>query len=144
MNNTASKYYKAALTTAMRYGWPALALFITHEICGHVIHAYARWPAIDMPLHFFGGVSIAVLVSGAVTVLTERQLIRKPEILIHITLVFALTCTAALFWEFAEWTADHTISSNCQLGRDDTMLDLFLGAVGGGIYSLFLIFGSSE
>ncbi len=70
-----------------------------------------------------------------VAVLAERGLIQKPDALIHITLILALACTAAVFWEFAEWIADHTIGTTCQLSLEDTMLDLFMGFVGGAVYA---------
>ncbi len=119
-----------------RYGWFPLAVFLAHELCAHVLHAYARWPSIDIPLHFFGGLAIAYFTGGVLRVAAARGLVRAPDPILRVLLLFALACTAAVFWEFAEWLADRTIGTACQLGLDDTLLDLFMGLLGGFAYLL--------
>jgi len=54
-------------------------------------------------------------------------------------LIFGLVCSAAIFWEFAEWIADYTIGTSCQVGLDDTILDMFCGVIGGLAFILGLI-----
>ena len=117
-------------------GWLPIAVFLLHEICAHVVDAYHVWPPIDIPLHLLGGFAIAFFVSSAIQVFAERGLIEKPNAFLHLVLVFALACTAAVFWELAEWTADHTIGTTCQIGLDDTILDLLMGVVGGAAFTI--------
>jgi len=47
-------------------------------------------------------------------------------------LIFALTGTATVFWEFAEFFSDQLFATHAQLGLGDTLLDMALG-IGGGI-----------
>lgn len=84
-------------------------------------------------MHFLGGLAIAYFVSGSLRVFGGSGLIRPPDLAVHLLLVFGLTCAAAVFWEFAEWTADHTLGTQCQLGIDDTLGDMFTGVVGGSV-----------
>jgi hypothetical protein len=127
------------VSTIRRVGWLPIAVFLAHEICAHVIDAYRIWPSVDIPLHLLGGFAIAYFSSGAVRVFAERGLIREPDPLVHVMLVLALACTAAVFWEFAEWTADRAIGTGSQLGLDDTMLDLLMGVLGGATFALALL-----
>ena len=135
MNSTANAYFKASWATIRRIGWLPFTVFLLHEICAHVVDAYARWPSVDIPLHLLGGFAIAFFVSGAITAFSDHGVIVKPDPLVHIAIVFSAACTAAVFWEFAEWTADHTLGSTCQIGLGDTMLDLLMGVVGAAAFS---------
>jgi hypothetical protein len=139
MNKTAQSYLDASLKTIRRVGWLPFAVLLAHEICAHVVDGYRLWPSVDIPFHFFGGLAVAFFVSGAIRIFSEHHLIREPDPLIHIAVAFALACTAAVFWEFAEWIADHTIGSTCQVGLDDTILDLLMGAVGGAVCTLPMV-----
>lgn len=49
------------------------------------------------------------------------------------TVVFALTATAAVAWEFAERISDRCLHSHAQIGLDDTLFDMALGIVGGAV-----------
>jgi hypothetical protein len=51
-----------------------------------------------------------------------------------------LVCLAAVFWEFAEWTADHTLGTHCQLGLDDTLGDIVMGLLGGSVFAVLVGF----
>ena len=115
-----------------------MAVFLAHEVCAHVVHGYRLWPPVDIPMHFFGGVAIAYFAAGTVSAFADHKIIQRPDPLVHLTLVFALACTAAVFWELAEWTADHTIGTTCQVGLDDTILDLLMGVLGGAVFMAIL------
>lgn len=110
---------------------------MAHEVCSKFLNGYARWPWIDIPMHLLGGIAIALFASGLVHALVEHAVIRKLEWIVHAALVFTAACTAAVFWEFAEWIADHTIGTNAQMNDlNDTMLDLALGVVGAAMGAL--------
>jgi len=130
MNKKTEAYFQAFWEGVRRFGWFPLAVFLVHVSCSRVVDVYHLWPSVDIPLHFFGGMAFAWFAAGALEVLAGRGLLRRPEPLIRFVLVFSLTATAAVFWEFAEWAADFVLGKNCQLGLDDTMLDLFLGVSG--------------
>ena len=134
-----SKFISAIGAILRRFGWMPIAVFIGHELCSHVFDAYRRWPPVDIPLHFFGGLAITAFAAGALRIFEERGFLRPPEALVRIVLLFGLVLTAAVFWEFAEFAADATIHTHCQLGLEDTLLDLFMGMLGGLAYVLPLL-----
>ena len=131
MNPVLRKILSAVFASIRRCGWLPLAVFLAHELCAHGIDGYRRWPAIDIPLHFFGGVAIAYFSAGALRIFAERGLLRPLEAIVRILLLFTFAVTAAVFWEFAEYTADVTLGAHCQLSLEDTLLDLFMGMLGG-------------
>lgn len=45
---------------------------------------------------------------------------------------------AAVVWEFREWFTDRYLGTHAQGSVDDTMLDLAMGMLGGGLYSLWV------
>ncbi len=64
-------------------------------------------------------------------VFAARRLFRLPDPLLRWILLFALACTAAVFWEFAEWIADRYLGTHCQMNDlYDTLLDLLMGVLG--------------
>jgi len=139
MTVTVKDYVRAGFATIRRVGWLPIAVLVLHEFCAHVVNLYALWPPVDIPLHLLGGLAIAVFTAGTIQVFSERNLIERPHALVEAALVFGIVCTAAVFWEFAEWTADHTLGTTCQLGLDDTILDLLMGVVGGSLFAVPLL-----
>jgi hypothetical protein len=131
-----SVWLSAVAEIARRVAWFPLAVFLMHELSAHVFDFYKRWPPIDIPLHLVGGFATAFFCSGAIDILHRHGLISAGDRLVRRVLIFALVCTAAVFWEFVEWTTDHTIGTFCQVGLDDTMLDMFCGIMGGSAFIL--------
>ena len=130
---------RAVWVALVRVGWLPVAVFAVHEVCAHVVDGYRLWPSVDIPLHFAGGFAIAFFVSGTIGVFSECSLIRRPDAIVWWLLVFCASVTTAVFWEFAEWCLDRLFGTQCQLGLDDTILDLLMGAIGGGVFCVWLI-----
>ena len=130
-------------TIARRFAWFPIVVFIMHVAAAHVFDLYRRWPPVDIPLHLIGGFAIAFFCSGAIGVLHRCELITVWNRLVQLLLAFALVGMAAVFWEFAEWAADHTIGTRCQIDLDDTMLDMFCGVFGGSMFILLSILWGS-
>ena len=144
MKKTPHAYLRASLTAIRRVGWLPIAVFLLHEICAHVVDGYTLWPPVDIPLHLFGGFAIAFFSSGVIIAFADHEVIEHPHALIHAALVFSVACTVAVFWEFAEWTADHTLGTSCQIGLDDTILDLLMGVLGGGVFAAVVLMKMSK
>ena len=137
MNPGLQHVFAAVFAAVRRYGWFPLAVFLAHEFCSHVVDGYARWPAIDVPMHFLGGCAMAYFLAGALRTFQNRALLRAPEPILRLVLIFALVGTIAVFWEFAEWISDHVFGTNCQMNDlDDTLLDQLMGLVGAAAYLL--------
>ena len=45
-------------------GWAPLLVFVVHVFATEVLDVYRSWPGLDIPMHFAGGVSVAVLHLG--------------------------------------------------------------------------------
>ena len=136
MKHVLRQSFFAALETLRRHAWFPLFVFLAHEFCSHVLDGYRRWPSVDIPLHFFGGLAIAYFAHGTLRSFAARRLVREPDPLLGLLLLFSLAITAAVFWEFAEFTADLTLGTQCQLSLHDTLLDLFMGMLGSLVFLL--------
>jgi hypothetical protein len=112
-------------------GWAPLLVFGIHVVLSRGFNAYVRVPGTDIPMHFFGGVSIAYFVSRCFQEL-PRNVVRSSRIaILELVLVGSLTATAAVIWEFAEFACDQIFGTNIQRSLGNTMQDLALGVAGG-------------
>lgn len=103
-----------------------------------LLGVYERCPWLDIPMHVLGGVFIANSFSLAVTYFQQRKFISDLNVLSRSIFLFSLTSAAAVFWEFGEFTLDFFFSTRAQAGLEDTMLDMFLGLLGGAALIVFL------
>ena len=99
---------------------------------------YKRHPWLDMPMHVLGGVFIAYSFSLALTYFQERRILSELNILSRSVFLFALTSTAAVIWEFGEFTLDFFFGTHAQASLAETLLDMFLGILGGTALIVFL------
>jgi prepilin signal peptidase PulO-like enzyme (type II secretory pathway) len=116
--------------------WPPVAVFVLHVTMLVVLNAYIHIPRVDMPMHFFGGVAVAYTfwLLGSLAQLEART--PRVAVAVRGILTFALTCAAAVFWEFFEYAL--TVLTGVSLAGSylDTILDMFLGVLGGMAYAL--------
>ena len=99
---------------------------------------HLRYPWIDIPSHFLGGVFIANSFSMGLTYFQQRKLLSEMNELSRSIFLFALTSTATIIWEFGEFILDFFFRTKAQAGLEDTMLDMFLGMLGGTCIIIFL------
>jgi hypothetical protein len=114
--------------------WPPVVVFGLHVAASQALDAYARWPWLDVPMHLLGGAAIARFFARALEVLSHSNSAACVDGRVAALLVFALTCSAAVFWEFAEFVSDRVAGTSAQVSLEDTLLDLLLGIVGGTAY----------
>jgi len=115
-------------------GWAPLLVFAVHVVASRGLNAYVRFPPTDIPMHFAGGVAIAFFISGCFRALPRdtdrsRRLVVLDAVLEGV-LVGSLATTAALLWEFAEFSIDRLVGTNIQVSLNNTMQDLALGMLG--------------
>jgi hypothetical protein len=122
-------------------GWAPIAVFGAHLIASQAHfprikdgNAYAEWPWIDVPMHFFGGVAIAYFAWRSLREAAAARVIAATDRLITAMLVFGFTCAAAVFWEFAEFIADRWFGAHVQTGLEDTLGDMCFGICGGLVF----------
>jgi hypothetical protein len=59
---------------------------------------------------------------------------RSRIVLLELLLIGSLTATAAVFWEFAEFTIDQAFGMNVQISLANTMQDLAMGISGATLF----------
>lgn len=134
---TAERLSSWTLDAIKRSGWPAIALFSFHVIAAGGFHAYERFPPLDIPMHILGGLVIAYFFHGACLAASSHRIFGPFHRITHMVLIFALTGTATVFWEFGEFISDRIFGTHAQLGLEDTLGDMLLG-ICGGIILLFV------
>jgi hypothetical protein len=117
-----------------RAGWMPTAVFLLHVFISRVVNGYILFPPLDIPMHFLGGVAIAFFFSRCLAFVPAGIISGAPRRVLQALLVFSLTGTATVFWEFAEFFSDRLFGTHAQLGLEDTLLDMALGVAGGIAY----------
>lgn len=112
-------------------------VFVTHLSLLLFSNLYEIFPWFDIPMHFFGGMSVGITYFLTLGYLQKKNYLRMNSI-IKIIFVFALVSLTAVFWEFFEFLAEYSTGLNLQGNLDDTMLDLFFGVIGGLLTVIFL------
>lgn len=102
-----------------------------------LFNIYYIFPWVDIPMHFIGGVSVAVTYFLILGFLQKEKYLRMNSFF-NILFIFALVSLTALLWEFFEFSAEFIFALNLQGNLEDTMLDLFLGLFGGFLAAIFL------
>lgn len=137
-------FFSWIILTLRQAAWAPFTVFTLHLIASKVFNAYYYFPNLDIPMHFLGGLVIAYFFHHALILASEYKLLHSFHKLTHLILVFALTCTTTVFWEFSEFLADHFLGAYTQLGLEDTLFDMFLGIIGGMTWLIFSQFFTSS
>jgi len=90
-------------------------------------------------MHFSGGVAIAFFISRCFQALPRGRVRRSRVVLLEPLLIGSLTASAAVCWEFAEFTVDQLFGSNIQTSLANTMQDLAMGISGAIVLILIRI-----
>ncbi len=106
-----------------------------------LVGIYRKYPWLDIPTHVLGGVFITYSFSLVLTFFQQEKILSEMNVLSGSVFLFALTSVAAVFWEFGEFTLDFFFDTKAQVSLEDTMLDMFLGLVGGAALIFFLARG---
>jgi hypothetical protein len=110
--------------------------------CFHLVLVFVgifqRYPWLDIPTHFLGGVFITNSFSLAITYFQERKILSELNVFSKSIFLFGLTSSAVVLWEFGEFMLDFFFDTAAQLSLEDTMLDMFLGLLGGTALIVFL------
>jgi hypothetical protein len=123
-------------------GWAPIAVFGIHVLFARVFAAYRAWPDLDIPVHFAGGAAIAFFFARAIREAARIGILRVRADVAAVC-ALSLTCTAAVFWEFAEYVSDHNFGTHAQGGLEDTLSDLLMGFLGGAAYVSFAAIASA-
>jgi hypothetical protein len=116
--------------TFLQPAWAPVLVFGLHVLSSRVFDLYALWPPLDVPMHLAGGLAIGFFFHQITARCTGAGLLAAPAWMIAVA-VFALTGTAAVLWEFAEFLSDRYLGTHAQGGLQDTLGDMALGIAGG-------------
>lgn len=130
------KLFNTSLKILKVGGWVPLLAFTMHMFLSRVLHAYEIWPSTDIPMHFIGGLAIAFFVSQCFQLLPRESVKRSRIVILELVLVGSLTASAAVFWEFTEFTIDQLFGTNVQISLANTMQDLAMGILGAFVLML--------
>jgi hypothetical protein len=109
----------------------------THLFASQVLNLYKTFPNLDIPFHFAGGLSIAYTSTRIVSYLEKENIIPALPQVLFLILIFSLTATATVFWEFAEFVLDQWMNTNIQISLANTMQDQLMGILGGAAWLVF-------
>ena len=110
---------------------PLLVLFAV--VAGiRAYDAFTRFPWIDVPAHFIGGIAATSFYRRAIVnaALLRGDSSKAREGL----LAFACTAGTAVLWESFEFTSDRLLLTSLQHGMGDTLSDLAFGVAGALAY----------
>jgi hypothetical protein len=110
--------------------WAPLLVLGIHVMALRVFNTYERFPYLDLPMHFFGGVVMAFFFHRASINASLLGITRPYHAVRHRLFVFTSTCTVALAWEFSEFVTGWYSAGKTREGLNDTIGDLFLGIIG--------------
>lgn len=114
--------------------FPVLVLIVHFFLLFFNVYEIFSW--FDMPMHFFGGMAVGVTYFLTLKYLQGKNYLRLNNIA-RVIFVFALVSLTAIFWEFFEFSATYITGLSLQGNLNDTMLDLFLGMLGGLLTVVF-------
>lgn len=127
-------FFTWMIDTLREAAWAPLSV-VGFYLLGLALHLFKIFPALDMPVHFLGGVAITYFYRSALWHSQKR--IGEIPPLVQVLLAFTGTGTTAIFWEFYENILDYFAGTHMVRGVQDTIVDLFMGLLGALVVSLF-------
>jgi len=93
---------------------------------------YTRFPWIDIPTHFLGGIAVTYFFWHASA--NAQSVARQFANVGQSVLSLGGTAAMSILWELFEFLADHLLGAHMLHGLADTSSDIFLGLAGGVAY----------
>jgi hypothetical protein len=128
------KLFLQWLRSVIKPTWAPLVVFMIHLIALSS-QLYKTYPPIDIPMHFFGGISMAYFLSKAFVAASLIASGAHPNRLLESVLIVTATSTVAVFWEFFEFVLSWALATDLQGSLADTTKDLFLGMSGSLLFT---------
>ncbi len=121
---------------------PAVLIYLFDLLVLNPLNAYLYYPNIDIPMHFFGGMSIAYAYLGLIGDLEQKKHFTADPWLRNLFIV-SLVMFTAVAWEWYEFLVSIGFDIITQPSEADTMKDLFIGTLGGLVWCLLNTIRSS-
>lgn len=114
--------------------WAPVGVFLFYWIA-RSLQLYNRFPPLDIPTHFLGGIAITYFYRVAIR--NAQTLVGEIPFPIQVMFAFTGAGTTMIFWEFYEYIADFLFDTKMVRGVTDTIVDFFVGLLGALVLSLF-------
>ena len=123
--------YPGWVVLSLKHGaWAPVCLIVVHAILLFGLDAYERLPPIDIPMHFFGGVSAAYFLRCAASAASECRVGPRLASTTRDRLVFVAVFGITILWEIGEFLWDRNFGTHLQHGARDTLGDMTIGVLG--------------
>lgn len=119
------------------FTFPAIVFFV-NLFLDYFLNIYDVFPWLDIPMHFIGGVSVGFMLILFLRFWSKNDLLKINSKLIAVLVVVGAVSLIAVLWEFWEYYFSFTIGWKYVYSLEDTLLDLFMGMLGGlgiGVFS---------
>jgi hypothetical protein len=123
------------LQTLREAAWAPLLVLGAVIVAEGIFGLFARFPWVDIPAHFLGGIAVTNLYWRAAA--NAQTLTGRVPKLGRGVLAFGCTAGTAFLWEVFEFACDRFLGAHMQHGLGDTLSDLVFG-LGGGLAYLAL------
>ncbi|MEK6955636.1 MAG: hypothetical protein AABW52_03175 [Nanoarchaeota archaeon] len=122
-----------------------ITILILNSISSNVFNMYNLYEWFDIPMHFFGGVTIGIAYTLFIKLIERNNFLKTENKLLFFFIVISMIGLTTVIWEFLEFSLDQLFGTIMQPSLKDTMADLFLGITGGSLSSLItMIFSKQE
>lgn len=95
---------------------------------GSVSYHILWWP--NRVVHFLGGLSMTVTGYFILNLTKKWKLINTANKAVDFFIIFLFVMSITALWEFYEFLSDKYFYTHAQPSVDDTMKDMFMGAMG--------------
>lgn len=120
--------------TLREAAWAPLSVLGIYAL-GLTFHVFKLFPPLDIPVHLLGGVVITYFYRSAIR--HAQKFVGEIPYPVQVLLAFTSTGTTTILWEFYENIVDFFAGTHMVRGLQDTIVDLFVGLMGGLVLSVF-------
>jgi hypothetical protein len=118
--------------TLREAAWAPTFVLCASVLAEKIFNAYNRFPRIDIPFHFLGGIAITYFFWRASA---NVQSVAGPfPMVICVVIAFVCAITVTILWEFFEFLSDRFLGTHTQHGLGDALSDIFFSLAGGVVY----------
>ncbi|HET7009720.1 MAG TPA: hypothetical protein VFI11_03000 [Anaerolineales bacterium] len=121
------------MATLREAAWAPILVILVYILAARVLDLFQPFPQLDIPMHLAGGMAMSFFFYRAARIGSRLGLLERRERGKDAVLVLVLTLGAALLWELGEFLSDRLYGTHEQLGLEDTITDVLVGLLGGGV-----------
>ena len=124
----------SGLKDLLKLGVFPFLVFMLNYSLGVIFGDVYNLSLVDIPMHFFGGMSIAYSAQHAIGLLEQKGLLAIRNFLLKVFAIVCVVMSVAVVWEFYEFLSDYFLGTRYQPSNANTMKDLCMGMIGGVVF----------